>query len=435
MQVDTEIKVSKLAADPARVFLRVRRRARASFLLESAEKGRSGRYSIVGWDPLLYFRDDGAEGDPLQRMKKELGLDTLEFRHELPPYVAGVFGYIGYDYVRRLHTLENRARDDLHHPVIEFFLPRNLLVFDHYSNQVIRCRHRLESVGSPPPARGKPRTGRPSRVTCNMTRRSFEVAVERAKEYIRRGDIIQVVLSRRISLSPCPSLEAFYLRLRKINPSPYMYFLDLPGKAIVGSSPEMLVQVSGRKVLTRPIAGTRRRGKTDKEDRELEEELSRDEKERAEHVMLVDLARNDLGRVCNFGSVRVGEFMRIEKYSHVQHLVSDVTGELQAGKDVFDVIRATFPAGTVTGAPKFRAMEIIEELEPTRRGIYAGGVGFIGYRGELNLAITIRTLVAQDSGAHLQVGAGVVADSVPWKEYLETKNKAAALLEAAGVRV
>jgi anthranilate synthase component 1 len=430
MQVDTEIKVSKLATDPARVFFRVRRRASASFLLESAEKGRSGRYSIVGWDPLLYFRDDGGEDDPLERMKRELG---LEFRHELPPYVAGVFGYIAYDYVRYLHSLESRTRDDLHHPVIEFFLPRNLLVFDHHSNKVIRCRHSLEGEKGVPPERAKLRTGRPSRVTCNMTRRSFEAAVERAKEYIRRGDIIQVVLSRRISLSPCPPLEAFYLRLRKINPSPYMYFLDFPGRAIVGSSPEMLVQVNGGKVLTRPIAGTRRRGKTTEEDRRLEEDLSRDEKERAEHVMLVDLARNDLGRVCRFGSVRVGEFMRVEKYSHVQHLVSDVTGVLQAGRDVFDVIRATFPAGTVTGAPKFRAMEIIEELEPTRRGIYAGGVGFIGFQGELNLAITIRTLVAQGSVAHLQVGAGVVADSVPWKEYLETKNKAAALLEAAGV--
>jgi len=433
MQVETKIEVSKLIADPARIFFRVRKRARASFLLESAEKGRSGRYSIVGWDPLLYFRDEGTEEDPLQRMRKELELDTLKFQDELPPYVAGVFGYIGYDYVRHLHALESKARDDLHHPVVEFFLPRNLLVFDHYSNQVIRCRHSLEGAGSPPPEGGKPKIGHPSRVTSNMTRRSFETAVERAKGHIRKGDIIQVVLSRRISLSPCPPLEAFYLRLRKINPSPYMYFLDLPGKAIVGSSPEMLVQVNGREVLTRPIAGTRRRGKTEEEDRRLEEELSRDEKERAEHVMLVDLARNDLGRVCSFGSVRVGEFMKVEKYSHVQHLVSDVTGRLQAGKDVFDVIRATFPAGTVTGAPKFRAMEIIEELEPTRRGIYAGGVGFIGYRGELNLAITIRTLVAQDSGAHLQVGAGVVADSVPWKEYLETKNKAAALLEAAGI--
>jgi len=252
-----------------------------------------------------------------------------------------------------------------------------------------------------------------------------------AKEYIKKGEAIQVVLSRKIKIDPPPPLENFYSRLRSINPSPYMFFFEFPDRTVVGSSPEALVRVEGKNVITRPIAGTRRvRNGEDKN--HLERELLEDEKERAEHVMLVDLGRNDLGRVCDFGSVRVKEFMKLERYSHVAHLVSTVEGELRNGVTSLDALAATFPAGTVTGAPKIRAIEIIDELEPSRRGIYAGAVGYIGYTGEMDMAITIRTMVVERETASVQVGAGVVADSVPWKEYYETENKARALLEAAG---
>lgn len=431
MRVRIQVKALTLSEPPVEIFFKMRSKSTASFLLESAERGGVGRYSIIGWDPLLCLSSHGAE-DPLQRMEELF--KKLEFERRDYPYMAGFFGYIAYDYVRYLHRLGNKAKDDLQHPFLEFVLPKHLLVFDHATGRALLYEQSIEDgeVLQVPPSTDI-LTGRSHKLDCNFTKSEFLRAVRIAKEYIRKGDIIQVVLSRRISLSPSPPLEEFYLRLREINPSPYMYFLHLPTRAIVGSSPEMLVQVRGRTVITRPIAGTRRRGKTEREDRELEKELLQDEKEKAEHVMLVDLARNDLGKVCKFGSVKVKQFMRIEKYSHVQHLVSDVVGELRPGENVFSVIRATFPAGTVTGAPKFRAMEIIEELEPTRRGIYAGAVGFVGQE-ECNLAITIRTLVAEKLKAYIQVGAGIVADSVPWKEYLETKNKAAALLQAAGVR-
>jgi len=431
MKILTKVETVSLPETPVEFFLKVQRQSRLSFLLESAERGRTGRYSIVGWDPLLYLSSSGGGEDPLREMEEFF--QNLEFQQEDHPYLAGFFGYIAYDYVRYLYPLGNISKDDLHHPIMEFVLPRNLLVFDHAVERALMYKYSLENgEGSELPPSTEILTGHPSKLNCNATKKEFLKSVKKAKEYIRRGDIIQVVLSRRITLTPSPPLEEFYLRLRKINPSPYMYFLSLPTRAVIGSSPEILVQVSGGKVVTRPIAGTRRRGRTEEEDRRLEEELKQNEKEKAEHVMLVDLARNDLGRVCKFGSVKVEGFMRVEKYSHVQHLVSDVVGELRHGENVFDVIRATFPAGTVVGAPKSRALEIIEELEPTRRGIYAGAVGFVG-KQECNLAITIRTLVAEKSSAHIQVGAGVVADSVPWKEYLETKNKAAALLEAAGV--
>jgi anthranilate synthase component 1 len=254
--------------------------------------------------------------------------------------------------------------------------------------------------------------------------------VSAAKEYIRNGEVVQVVLSRRIDVVPAPSAVDFYLRLRKVNPSPYMFLFEFPDRTIVGSSPEALLKVEGRRVITRPIAGTRRLEKGRIQDR-VARELLNDEKERAEHVMLVDLGRNDLGRVCRFGSVRVEEFMKIERYSHVVHLVSTVAGELNSGVTSRDALAAAFPAGTVTGAPKVRAMEIIDELEPSRRGVYAGAVGCMSYTGDLDMAIAIRTMVVENGVGSIQVGAGIVADSVPWKEYYETENKARALLEAA----
>ncbi len=254
--------------------------------------------------------------------------------------------------------------------------------------------------------------------------------MKRAKEYIYAGEIFQVVLSQRFEVPFSGDPFEVYLALKKINPSPYMYCLELEDKAIVGSSPEILVRVEGRKVVTRPIAGTRPRGKDVVEDEALAREMLNDEKERAEHVMLVDLGRNDIGKVARFGSVTVDEFMSIEKYSHVQHMVSNVVGELREDKDAFDALEACFPAGTVSGAPKVRAMQIIEELEPTRRGIYAGAVGYFSFSGDMDFAIAIRTIVFQNGKAYVQAGAGIVADSVPEREYEETRNKGRGMLRA-----
>lgn len=424
-----EVKLSKLAyqGDAAELFFS-KRGTGPSFLLESAEKGRFGRYSIVGWDPVLHFVGFEGEKDPLEEMLGELR--CLALPKSGIPYQFGVFGYVSYDYVRFLHRLPQLAADDLHHPLLEFILPRELVIIDHETGEAVRCRYESEERGEIVIGEGEDRPSPPSDII--VQKEEFTQKVERVKEYIASGDIIQAVISRRIPLGLF-SLQDFYLRLRSINPSPYMYLLDFGNRKVVGSSPEMLVRVDGREIMTRPIAGTRRRGRDEEEDRKIELGLLGDEKERAEHVMLVDLARNDLGRVCDFGSVSVPEFMIVEKFSHVQHIVSTVKGRLRPGIGTAEVVRATFPAGTVTGAPKFRAMEIIEEMEPIRRGIYAGAVGFIG-PSSLNLAITIRTLVMEREWSHVQVGAGIVADSTPWKEWLETENKAAALLEAAGVR-
>jgi anthranilate synthase component 1 len=459
---------------PAKVYFSLRAQHSPSYLLESTEgPGEAARYSIIGCDPLLYLKIRGTEisvegredfvelakgkiekmrgrGDALEVLKKAMCREDIHIPTPAARYMLSCVGYIGYDYVRSLVDLDTRAIDDLQEPEIEFMLPERVIVFDHISrlthycfllflldNDFERVIERAKSglkelmgVKEKRPPRepsSKPATN------SNLSRAEFESNVRKAKRYIREGDIIQVVLSRRIELSPSPHLERFYQNLRRINPSPYMFFLDFPERGVVGSSPEILVRVEGREVVTRPIAGTRRRGKDPVHDEKLERELLADAKERAEHVMLVDLGRNDIGRVSEFDSVRVTEFMKVEKYSHVQHLVSNVVGRLRRDKDAFDALRATFPAGTVTGAPKVRAMEIIEELEPTRRGIYAGALGSFSYTGDADLAIIIRTLISEKSKGYVQVGAGVVADSIPWKEHYETENKARALLRAAGV--
>jgi anthranilate synthase component 1 len=263
-----------------------------------------------------------------------------------------------------------------------------------------------------------------------VTREAFENAVTKAKEFVMAGDVVQVVLSQRFERQSTPDPFDIYRALRVINPSPYMYYLDTGDARIVGSSPEILVRLEEKNIVLRPIAGTRKRGETGAEDRALEEELKQDPKERAEHIMLVDLGRNDVGRVATTGSVKVTELMSVERYSHVMHLVSHVEGELREGLDAFDVLRACFPAGTVTGAPKVRAMEIIEDLEPTRRGPYAGSVGYFSYSGNMDMCITIRTLVVKDGAVFVQSGAGIVADSDPGKEHTETVNKAAAMMKA-----
>jgi anthranilate synthase component 1 len=465
----------KSCPDPAKVYFTIRTQSNPSYLLESAEgPGEAARYSIIGCNPLLYVRVRGGEcaiggrqdlvelargkaeqakrgGDALEVLKKAMLLEDMHVPEVGPRYMFGTVGCIGYDFVRSMVDVGNHAADDLRQPELEFMLPELMIIFDHLARQSNYCSlmllldgsdveeaygralsnlkelKRMEKISLP----AKKRVG--AATSSNIERGKFESNVERAKHYIRAGDVIQVVLSRRIELDPSPPLGQFYTNLRRINPSPYMFFLDFPERSVVGSSPEILVKVEGERVVTRPIAGTRRRGRSPMDDAAMERELRWDEKERAEHVMLVDLGRNDIGRVSEFGSVEVTEFMKVEKYSHVQHLVTNVVGRIRKDKDAFDALQATFPAGTVTGAPKVRAMEIIDELEPTRRGIYAGAIGSFSYTGDADLAITIRTLVAEGGKGYVQVGAGIVADSIPWKEHYETENKARALLRAAGV--
>jgi len=461
-------------ADPTEIYLNVRRPHRPSYLLESAEgPGEAARYSVIGYDALLYVavrdgvlevggRPDIAElamkraervrhvTDPLEVLKEAMFLKTAQAPAVGSRYMLGAVGYLSYDFIRSIVDIGNHTIDDLRHPDVEFMLPERTMIFDHLEGQTHYCSLLFLTDGSDVDgayeravanvrelAAIKPilRTETQPKITArsNIEKVEFEKYVEVAKKYIRAGDVIQTVLSRRIELEPAPKLDQFYVNLKRINPSPYMFFLDFPKRSIVGSSPEILVKVGGRDVTTRPIAGTRRRGKNSDEDKTLERDLLADEKERAEHVMLVDLTRNDVGRVSDFDTVKMKDFMRVEKYSHVQHLVTTVVGRLRRDRDEFDALRATFPAGTVTGAPKVRAMEIIEELEPTRRGIYAGAIGSFSYTGQADFAITIRTLVAEEGKARIQVGAGIVSDSVPWKEYYETENKARALLSAAGV--
>lgn len=462
--------------NPAEIYLNMREKYDSSYLLESIGGSRgNSRYSIIGCRSLIHveIRDgqveiDGAPGvveasegwmkkfgegrDELEVLRKIMLFDEMRFLGlNLPRYVLGATGYVGYDFIRSAISLGSNCENDLHHPVLEFMLPGLVIVLDHHAEQThyasillltedtdfkeayqgsMKELRNLRETKSKPKRKGRRRIS----ATSNVDKEDFEGNVERIKEYIRAGDVIQTVLSRRIDLDPSPQLGEFYTRLRKINPSPYMFFLDFPDRSLVGSSPEALVRVQGKRVLTRPIAGTRRRGKNKVDDLEMERDLMEDEKERAEHVMLVDLGRNDIGRVSKFGSVKIPEFMEVEKYGDVQHMVSTVTGKLREGKDAFDALRAVFPAGTVTGAPKVRAMEIIEELEPTRRGIYSGAVGTFSYAGAADFAITIRSLTEEDGRAQVQVGAGIVSDSVPWKEYYETENKAKSLLRSAGVK-
>jgi anthranilate synthase component 1 len=359
-------------------------------------------------------------------------------------------GFLSYDIVRFFEELPDDTVDDLGVDDCCFLFTNSLLIFDHVKHRLkVLCNAvvgedagaaydlaaakiedkvmQLRAADCNCPS--TPHPG-PIDVTPNITREAFEKAVERCKEYIMAGDAFQVVPSQRFTVKlHCHPFEV-YRALRSVNPSPYMYYLDLGDKQIVGSSPEILVTVEDGLVRLRPIAGTRPRGQTPSEDLALETELLADEKERAEHIMLVDLGRNDVGRVAEYGSVKVDELMVIERYSHVMHIVSNVTGKLARGSDVFDVMRASFPAGTLSGAPKVRAMEIIEEVEPTRRGIYGGAVGYFSYNGDMDFAIAIRTALIQNGAAYVQAGGGVVADSVPALEYQESANKAKALLTA-----
>jgi anthranilate synthase component 1 len=375
----------------------------------------------------------------------------------LPPLVAGAIGYFSYDMVRLFERIPDKARNDIgtDDAVMMFYL--GLVVFDHVRHRVWVVRNVFtEGAGSLrskyraavreisetrrllelPLDEHRPernRRAKPPRVESNFTRPQFLAAVRKSKQYIRAGDIFQVVISQRFSARTDANPFEIYRALRVLNPSPYMYFLKLGDTAVVGSSPEMLVKVQGREAFYRPIAGTRPRGKDESEDQRLAAELAADAKERAEHIMLVDLGRNDLGRVCEYGSVKVERLEFVERYSHVMHLVSTLRGRLRPDVDCFDALAACFPAGTVSGAPKVRAMEIIDELEPTRRGIYAGAILYLDFSGNLDSCIAIRTLVVKKGLASVQAGAGLVADSVPEREFQETVNKARALIAALEV--
>jgi anthranilate synthase component 1 len=373
--------------------------------------------------------------DPIDALRRVLTQNFTPYRGFR--FVGGLVGYFSYDSARYLESLPAHSRDDLLLPDFEFAVYDDGIVFDHLTGQAYYYwynENRIREVERLLSTRLKPNDLAANDLRINLTRERFENNVRKAKRYIRAGDIFQAVLSKRFEFSFKGDLASFYKRLRRINPSPYMYFLKMKERAIVGSSPEMLGRVDGERAETFPIAGTRPIGKNPAENRELAEELLNDPKERAEHVMLIDLARNDLGKVCRFGTVSVPEFMTIQKYSHVQHIVSRVTGQLGADRDAIDVFKAIFPAGTVSGAPKKRAMEIIDELEPCRRGPYAGAVGYFSYNGSADFAITIRTLVTNQNRGFIQTGAGIVADSDPSREWFETEHKADALLYALKVR-
>ncbi|MHB8653124.1 MAG: anthranilate synthase component I [Terriglobia bacterium] len=438
-----------------------------SFLLESVEGGEHvGRYTFFGVDPfqVVTCRGNQITVERGSRRSIEAG-NIFDFLRQvgaryrsvpvpgLPPFTAGAVGYLSYETVRMLERLPARVEADVELDDAVFMYFSNLVAFDHVQHRLflianvlteegpgnlrakydaaIRHLERLERQLQQPlrlPRYQRPRG--PLRVRSNMTRTHYETMVERGKEYIRAGDVFQVVLSQRLTVPVRVPPFEIYRALRVVNPSPYMYHLRMGASTVLGSSPEMLVKVSGRHVEYRPIAGTAPRGKTEEEDKRIDQALRADEKERAEHIMLVDLGRNDIGRVCEFSSVHPKEIMFVERYSHVMHLVSSLEGKLRPDADSYAALAACFPAGTLSGAPKVRAMEIIDELEPTRRGLYGGAVLYLDFSGYLNSCIVIRTVLVRDNFAYLQAGAGIVADSVPSTEYQESMNKASAMLKA-----
>lgn len=423
------------------------------------ESGRGGQYSIIGLKPFAVlegrynslkvtneFEAYELEGNPLHLMRKWMHQYSAPSNPDLPDFQGGAIGFISYDYIRHIERLPSTGKDDLDMPHLYFLVFDDVFVYDHhkeelwiivndessneeaalerlesYKVQWLTCTKREEMALS--------LSYDPS-LEFSMSEGTFIEAVEKIQAYIGQGDVFQVNLSVRQSQPLGTSPIHIYEKLREINPSPYMGYMQTPEFQIVSSSPELLIKKRGDEVSTRPIAGTRSRGRTDEEDQQLADELIHNEKERAEHVMLVDLERNDLGRVCEYGTVYVDEFMVIEKYSHVMHIVSNVKGKLQSSKDYVDIIDAVFPGGTITGAPKVRTMEIIEELEPVRRGLYTGSIGWIGFNEDMELNIVIRTLVAKEGKAHVQAGAGIVIDSNPIQEYKESLKKATALWKA-----
>jgi anthranilate synthase component 1 len=422
------------------------------FLLESVEGGgKAALYSFVGTEPYKVISTrEGDKADPLELIAGEMGKYRMAPPGGLPDFCGGAVGYLSYETVRRFEELPTPASDPLRLPEAVFMFVDSLLVFDHANNKikvvscarpdgdaesayrkaVERIEELVQRLEQPLKSPQTLKADRPAQISSNLTREDFEANVEKAKQYITEGEAIQIVLSQRLSRPTQAHPLAIYRALRAINPSPYMFFLDFKDFQLIGSSPEILVRAIDGRVTTRPLAGTRPRGKTPEEDKRLEEELRADEKERAEHIMLVDLGRNDIGRVSLPGTVEVSELMDVERYSHVMHLVTNVEGRLRPELSPFNALRACFPAGTVSGAPKIRAMEAIAELEPDKRGPYAGCVGYFSFSGGMDTAITIRTIVTRNGTAHVQAGAGIVYDSVPEREYQETMNKARALIKA-----
>ncbi len=455
---------------------------RCACLFESVVGGEKvGRYSFLAADPFFEIEAYGrrvtttsytgvsASGQPLPTVRSYEAANPMDElrRHvealravhlpELPPFCAGAVGYAGYDTVRYFERLPNAPTDDRQVPDLAFAFYDRMVVFDNVSKTIVvvamarldrpgataesaydDARRRIDAVVGQLAARTDEldlvdiRAGGEARVEyrSNFTRAEYEKAVEKCVEYIRAGDIFQVVLSQRLEVPLKTHPFEIYRTLRVVNPSPFMFYVRTPSVTLVGSSPEVMVRVVDGQVTVRPLAGTRRRGATDEEDRELAKELLADPKERAEHVMLVDLGRNDVGRVCRYRSVEVSDVMSIERYSHVMHITSNVCGQLAPGKGAFEALQACLPAGTVSGAPKVRAMEIIDELEPHRRGPYAGAVGYVDFSGNMDTCIALRTLVVHGDKGYVQAGAGIVADSVPANEWQETMNKARGLLKA-----
>jgi anthranilate synthase component 1 len=455
---------------PVSAFLKLKASG-ARYLLESVEQAdRIGRYSFIGVGSATTFKvlkdyvmtERGGKVDiqPIQ------GRDPLailrgflaDFRLErpsvpLPSLIGGAVGYVGYDYVRFVEKLPELKPDPLEIPLCSFLIVNTFVIFDHFTRRIMvaalgagdetaEADRILKLLDQPlrPEAIHPAPVDVPPEFRSTFSREGFCQAVERAKEYIRAGDIFQVVLSQRVEGEIAVDPFQVYRALRMLNPSPYMFYIDFGDYRLIGSSPETHVKLEGRRALERPIAGTRPRGGTPEADAALERELMADEKERAEHLMLVDLARNDLGRVCRPGSVQVGRFYSVERYSHVMHIVSEATGELSEGRDQFELLSNTFPAGTLSGAPKIRAMEIIEELEPVRRSFYGGTTGYFSLTGDMDMAITIRSMIVKGRTAVLQAGAGIVYDSVPEREWEETVDKMKALrvaidLAGAGLRL
>ena len=445
-------------------------RDRYSFLLESVEGSeRWARYSFLGTSPHLVFKSRGnqveiVENGKLKKLVSEVPLDILQELLKdcrpvtvpgVPPFFGGALGYVSYNAVEQFHEITNSKQDPLGMPEIFFVFVQTLVAFDNlkhtikvidnveinekinlrqaYTASVKRIRKVIASLQKKP--RGiEPRDLNQSngnrKFRSNLTQQGFENAVTRAKEYIKAGDVIQVVLCQRLETETSSDPFEIYRALRFINPSPYMFYLELEDLRVIGSSPETMVRLTGNTIELRPIAGTRRRGATPEEERALEDDLLADPKERAEHIMLVDLGRNDVGRVAEIGTVEVNELMAIERYSHVIHIVSNVRGKLATDKSAFDLFVSAFPAGTVSGAPKIRAMQIISELEPQKRGLYAGAIGYFGYNGNLDTCIVIRTILMKGKKVFITAGAGIVADSDPQLEYQETLNKARAMLKA-----
>jgi len=450
---------------PVSAFLKIDH-GRYSYLLESVEGGeRIGQYSFLGVEPSVIFRSKGRQveisrdgdvcsfesEDPFDSLRELMASYTLVADPQLPRFHGGAVGYVGYDMVRFIEELPDQLEDDLGLPDCQFMVTDTILIFDHVNHKI---KVVTNAVVSGPPEEAYQRAvekidvlvdmlkrpmpeptpslfvTEPPKFESNFSRDAFEEAVEKAKEYIRAGDIFQVVLSQRFSRETRADPVDIYRALRSINPSPYMFFVRMDDLCLVGSSPEILVRVENDVMQVRPIAGTRPRGASLEEDRGLEEDLLADEKELAEHIMLVDLGRNDVGRACVAGSVHPTELMAVERYSHVMHIVSHVEGRLRPGEDAYSALRAGFPAGTLSGAPKIRAMEIIEEFEPVKRGIYGGALGYFSFTGNLDTCIIIRTLVIKGTTAYMQAGAGIVADSQPDREYDETISKARALFRA-----